>query len=59
MSMNTEKALNEAIESLGQLMDDSYEGEEREDPTVKAWLKTKQDAIDALVALKRLLYSPC
>jgi hypothetical protein len=57
--MNTEQALNEAIASIGLEMNESYEGDELNDPSIKAWMANKQAAIDALIALKKVLYSPC
>ena len=47
------EALNEAIESLDCHQEESYEGGEREDPAIAAWIQKKLDAMEILTQLKQ------
>jgi len=50
--MTKNEALQEAIESLDTDQDESYEGSERDDPSIAAWIQKKLDAMAILEQLK-------
>ena len=52
MSMTKNKAIETAIAALDQLQDESYEGEERDDPQIADWIQTQLDAMEILSALR-------
>ena len=50
--MELEEALNIAIDALDQVADETYEGDEREDPDCKSWLDARYEAIKVIQEYK-------
>lgn len=50
--MTHNEAIELAIEALEEDRDDTYEGEELDDPDIQAWQQKRSDAIDILTTLK-------
>lgn len=50
--MTKNEAIDEAIESLHAEAEDTYEGDELQDPDIQKWQQKKYDAVEILKGLK-------
>ena len=51
-AMTNNEAIDEAIEALDEVANDTYEGSELDDPEIQAWQQKKFDAIEVLRGMK-------